>query len=101
MTITIHRTETFIAWLTRLADDRAIARIETRLFRLSQGNPGDVEPVGNGLSELRINYGPGYRVYFGKRGTQTIVILAGGDKRTQTADIAQAKRIWTVWQQEN
>ena len=101
MNITIRRTAEFDRWMTSLSDDRAQARIETRLFRLSQGNAGDVEPIGKGLSELRINYGPGYRVYFGKRGTQMIVILAGGDKRTQAQDIAQAKRLWTIWQEEN
>ena len=101
MTFTIRRTETFIAWLTRLVDDRAVARIEARLIRLSQGNPGDVEPIGSGLSELRITYGPGYRVYFGQRGKQVVVLLIGGDKRTQNRDIAQAKRLWANWQEEN
>lgn len=100
-TLTIRRTETFIAWLTRLVDDRAVARIEARLIRLSQGDPGDVEPIGSGLSELRITYGPGYRVYFGQRGKQVVVLLIGGDKRTQNRDIAQAKRLWVNWQEEN
>lgn len=101
MTITLRRTADFDRWLTSLGDDRAQARIQTRLFRLTQGNPGDVEPIGNGLSELRINYGPGYRVYFGKRGTTLIVLLAGGDKRSQSRDIRHAKALWDIWQQEN
>ncbi|KJV10533.1 hypothetical protein VZ95_04220 [Elstera litoralis] len=101
MTLTIRRTAEFDRWMIGLNDDRAIARIETRLTRLGQGNPGDVEPIGSGLLELRIAYGPGYRVYFGQRGKHVVVLLIGGDKRTQNRDIAQAKRLWANWQEEN
>ena len=68
-------------------------RVQARLERLAGGNPGDVEPAGEGVSELRINYGPGYRVYFKQRGRQTIILLAGGDKRTQAKDIKTALRL--------
>ncbi len=101
MVITIQRTVEFDRWMIGLNDDRVLARIETRLARLSQGNPGDVEPIGSGLSELRIAYGPGYRVYFTQRGKQVIILLIGGDKRTQNRDIAWAKRLWIEWQEEN
>lgn len=87
----IQRTEEFMAWFTGLRDVRAQARIETRIQRLADGNPGDVEPVGHGVSELRIDYGPGYRVYYTQRENGTIVILlCGGDKRTQNRDIKRA-----------
>jgi putative addiction module killer protein len=86
----IRQTETFAAWFHRLRDRRARARIQVRIDRLALGNPGDVRPVGEGVSELRIDYGPGYRVYFVGRGETLIVLLAGGDKRTQAADIAEA-----------
>ena len=76
-----------------LHDIQARARVQTRIERLAAGNPGDVEPVGEGVSELRINYGPGYRVYFKKRGQQLIVLLAGGDKRTRSKDIKAALRL--------
>jgi len=74
-------------------DLRARARVQARLERLARGNPGDVEPVGEGVSELRINYGPGYRVYFKQRGRKVIFLLAGGDKRTQAKDIKTALRL--------
>ena len=86
----IRQTRQFIAWFDELRDLRARARIQSRIDRLSLGNPGDVKPVGSGVSELRIDYGPGYRVYFVKRGSQLIVLLAGGDKNTQARDVAQA-----------
>ena len=95
MTIRIDRTAEFNRWLTGLTDIRAAARIEIRIDRLKLGNPGDVRPIGDGLSELRIDYGPGYRVYIGQRGKRLIIVLAGGDKRTQTQDIALAKRLWS------
>lgn len=97
MTITIRRTQTFIDWLTGLTDSTAKARIDTRIARLQLGLMGDVKPIGEGLSELRIAHGPGYRVYFGQRGKQVIVLLAGGDKGSQARDIALAKQIWTDW----
>ena len=91
--IKIRQTETFAAWLDGLRDLQAVARIDVRLRRLSLGNPGDVKQVGEGVSELRIDYGPGYRVYFVRRGTLVVVLLCGGDKRTQDQDIAAAKKL--------
>jgi putative addiction module killer protein len=91
--IEIRETETFSSWLTALRDDQARARIAVRIRRLAFGNPGDVKPVGEGVSELRIHHGPGYRVYFVQRGTLLIVLLCGGDKTTQEKDIATAKRL--------
>jgi putative addiction module killer protein len=86
----IQQTETFARWLSGLRDPRARARIQARIDRLVIGNPGDVRPVGGGISEMRIDYGPGYRVYFVERGTTLVILLAGGDKRTQDRDIAKA-----------
>jgi putative addiction module killer protein len=79
--------------LDGLRDLRARARIQARIERLISGNPGDVEPVGEGVSELRIDYGPGYRVYFKQRGRELIILLAGGSKATQSADIKTALRL--------
>ena len=81
----------FVEWLERLDDRQARARIEARLARAATGNFGDVEPVGEGVSELRIDWGPGYRVYFAQAGQVTILLLCAGDKRTQQRDIARAK----------
>lgn len=86
----IRQTDVFARWIADLADDRARMRIETRIRRLQLGNPGDVKPVSRGVSELRIDYGPGYRVYFVQRRQSIIVLLAGGDKRTQSRDIETA-----------
>ena len=83
--------------MKKLRDRQAKARIEMRIRRLSLGNPGDVEPIGDGLSELRIDYGPGYRVYFMQRGEILIVLLCGGDKRTQKSDIEKAKSLAAEW----
>lgn len=80
-------------WLDGLRDIRARARVQARIERLAAGNPGDVKPVGEGISELRIAYGPGYRVYFKKRGRELIILLAGGDKNTQASDIKTALRL--------
>jgi len=85
--IEIRKTDAFARWLDNLRDLRARARIQARIERMKAGNPGDVAPVGEGVSELRIDYGPGYRVYFKKRGRELIVLLTGGDKRTQARDI--------------
>ena len=89
----IRKTETFLKWFNNLRDSRAKARIFKRIERLAEGNPGDVKPIGEGCSEMRIDYGPGYRVYFKDTGREIIVLLCGGDKRTQEADIAEAKKI--------
>jgi putative addiction module killer protein len=86
----VRQTETFATWFQTLRDKRAKARIQVRIDRLSLGNPGDVKPVGEAVSELRIDYGPGYRVYFTRRGTTQVVLLAGGDKGTQSQDIGTA-----------
>ena len=91
--IEIRKTDIFIEWLDGLRDIQARARIQIRIERLAAGNAGDVEPVGDGVSELRINYGPGYRVYFKQRGRELIILLAGGDKRTQAKDIKTALRL--------
>jgi putative addiction module killer protein len=88
--IEIRETEVYALWFSSLRDRRAKARIDTRVRRLSLGNPGDVKPVGSGVSELRIDYGPGYRIYFIQRESTLIILLAGGDKRTQQQDITQA-----------
>ena len=90
MPVEIRQTRQFTAWFDELRDLRARARIQARIDRVSLGNPGDVKPVGSGVSELRVDYGPGYRVYFVKRGSHLIVLLAGGDKNSQARDIAQA-----------
>jgi putative addiction module killer protein len=91
--IEIRKTALFAQWLDGLRDLQARARVQARIERLADGNPGDVEPVGEGVSELRINYGPGYRVYFRKRGRALIILLAGGDKTTQARDIKAALRL--------
>lgn len=89
----VRKTALFAQWLDNLGDLRARARVQARIERLVAGNPGDVEPVGEGVSELRINYGPGYRVYFKQRGRVLVILLAGGDKSTQTKDIKTALRL--------
>jgi len=89
----IRQTTVFADWMAKLRDVRARAKIAARIDRLALGNPGDVEPVGEGISELRIHYGPGYRVYFTRRGPDLIVLLCGGDKSTQAKDIATAKAL--------
>jgi putative addiction module killer protein len=88
--IEVRQTEVFTAWLVGLRDRDARVRILARIRRLAAGNPGDVKPVGSGVSEMRINYGPGYRVYFVRRGNTVVILLCGGDKRSQAHDIARA-----------
>ena len=95
--IELIRSATFDRWLSGLRDRRAVARIAARLDRMAAGNPGDVQPVGEGVSELRINYGPGYRVYFIQQGPVLIILLCGGDKSTQSKDIKQAKVLAEEW----
>ncbi|MCF4166317.1 type II toxin-antitoxin system RelE/ParE family toxin [Zavarzinia compransoris] len=93
----IIKSATFDRWLEDLTDIRAKARIGARLDRVAGGNFGDVKPIGDGVSELRITYGPGYRVYFIRRGILVIVLLCGGDKSTQARDIARAKILALDW----
>lgn len=93
----IIQSETFKDWRTSLKDRQAVAKVNARIRRLSAGNPGDVKPVGKGISELRIDYGPGYRVYFKQMELVVIVLLAGGDKSTQVADIDLAMDIAKNW----
>ena len=85
--VEVRQTERFVRWLADLRDLRARAKVLARIERLIGGNPGDVRPVGSDVSELRINYGPGYRVYYVQRGTTLIILLAGGDKSSQVKDI--------------
>jgi putative addiction module killer protein len=91
--IEVRQTDEYEKWFDSLRDRQARARIDIRVRRLSLGNPGDAKPVGEGVSELRIDYGPGYRVYFVQRADVLIVLLAGGDKRTQDQDIRIAKQV--------
>jgi putative addiction module killer protein len=93
------KSATFDKWLSALRDRRARAKVQVRITRLALGNPGDVKPVGAGISELRIDYGPGYRVYFMQRGPVLVVLLCGGEKRTQAADIKLAQAIAKDWKE--
>ena len=89
----IRKTDTYARWIDGLRDLNARARVLVRIERLAAGNPGDIKPVWSGVSELRIDYGPGYRVYFTKRGRAIVILLAGGDKTTQASDIKTAIRL--------
>ena len=91
--IEIRKTERFAHWIDKLRDFRGRARIQARIERLAGGNPGDVKRIREGVSEMRIDYGPGYRVYFKRRGQELIILLAGGDKSTQAKDIEAALRL--------
>ncbi len=91
--IDIRETPQFSDWLRALRDERARARIKVRILRMAEGNPGDVRPVGQAVSEMRIDYGPGYRVYFTQRGGVLVILLCGGDKSSQVRDIAAAQRL--------
>ena len=91
----------FKQWLKKLKDETGRARIVSRINRLMEGLPGDVVSVGHGVSELRIHFGPGYRVYFHQQGNTMIILLCGGDKRTQRRDIDTARRILTEWRKQN
>lgn len=91
--IEIRKSESYARWIDGLRDIRARARILARVERLATGNPGDVKPVGEGVSEMRIDYGPGYRVYYTQRGRDLVILLAGGDKSTQARDIKTALRL--------
>lgn len=91
--VEMRKTELFAKWIDNLRDVQAKARVLVRIERLASGNAGDVKSVGEGISEMRIDYGPGYRVYFTKRGSELIILLAGGDKGSQSADIRVALRL--------
>jgi putative addiction module killer protein len=95
--VEILRSATFDRWLKQLRDWRAKALVEMRIRRLGLGNAGDVSPIGGGLSEMRIDHGPGYRVYYLRRGATLVILLCGGDKRTQQADIRRARQIAAKW----
>ena len=91
--IEVRQTDEYARWFDELRDREARARILVRIRRLSLGNAGDVRPVGGGVSEMRVDYGPGYRIYFVSRGELLVILLAGGDKRTQARDIEVARRL--------
>jgi putative addiction module killer protein len=91
--VEIRKTARFAEWIDGLRDTRARARVLARIERLAMGHAGDAKPVGEGVTELRIDYGPGYRVYFKKRGRSVVILLAGGDKKTQKQDIKTALRL--------
>ncbi|MBK1706664.1 type II toxin-antitoxin system RelE/ParE family toxin [Halochromatium glycolicum] len=93
----IRQTDTYRKWERKLRDQRAKAMVAARIFRLANGLPGDVRPVGAGVSELRIHHGPGYRVYFKQSGSEIVILLCGGDKSTQPGDIATAQRLAAEW----
>lgn len=99
--IEFKQTESFRKWRIRLKDQRIRALIAARLDRLAYGNAGDVKPIGQGVSELRIDYGPGYRIYYLQQGNTFIILLCGGDKSTQDKDIQTAKRLAAEWSDKN
>ena len=96
----IRRSSVYVKWLKKLRDSQAKARILARVRRLTEGNPGDVKPAGEGVSEMRIDYGPGYRVYYKDTGREIIILLCGGDKSTQQSDIDEAKKIARLYDKE-
>ncbi len=89
----MRKTDEYVEWIDSLSDVMGRARILVRVERLAAGNPGDVRPVGEGVSELRMDFGPGYRVYFTQRGREIVILLAGGDKSSQSKDIGTALRL--------
>jgi putative addiction module killer protein len=97
----VQKTEDFDTWLAALADQKAVAKIASRIERLEMGNPGHVEPVGDGISEMKIDYGPGYRVYYKRTGKTVMLLLCGGDKSTQRKDISRAKELAAQILKEN
>lgn len=98
--VEIRQTDVFARWFDRLRDREARARILVRIRRLSLGNPGDWTPVGEGVSEMRIDYGPVYRIYFRTQGETVVILLAGGDKRTQSRDIEKARELARALQEQ-
>jgi putative addiction module killer protein len=99
--VEILRSATFDRWLGKLKDRGAVARVLVRIDRLALGNPGDVRSVGGGVSELKIDYGPGYRVYFSQQGQKIVLLLCGGDKSSQSSDISTAQRIADEWRNDD
>lgn len=99
--LTILQTADYRHWFARLKDERAKARINARIRRLSLGNAGDARSVGAGISELRIDYGPGYRIYFTRKGAALMLLLTGGDKSRQQADIARARALAATWEPDD
>ena len=91
--VEVRQTEEFSGWLNRLRDANAVARIVGRIRRVETGNPGDTRGVGHGILQMRIDYGPGYRIYYVHRGAQIVILLCGGDKRTQPKDIKRAEKL--------
>jgi putative addiction module killer protein len=91
--IEVRKTEPFRQWLDGLRDPRAFAKVSAQIVRMESGNFGEVEPVGEGVSETKINYGPGYRIYFKRRGAALVILLGGGDKGSQKRNVAAAKRL--------
>ena len=98
--IEIRQTDEYRGWFSHLRDERARTRINLRIYRLSLGNAGDVRPIGGGLSELRVDYGPGYRVYLIRRGDVFVLLQCGGDKASQDRDIRRAKELAATWKEE-
>lgn len=98
--LTVHLTSAFAAWLDDLRDRKAQLRIAARLRQAEAGNLGDWKPVGTGVAEMRVNFGPGYRLYFARKGSLVVVMLAGGDKSSQAADIRRAQRIFKQLESE-
>lgn len=96
--VTVLQTPAYAAWYDSLRDLRARARIATRIRRLSLGNPGDIKSLGGGISELRIDYGPGYRIYIAQYGETLVLLLTGGDKSRQSADIKRARELAAAWE---
>jgi putative addiction module killer protein len=98
--VQVVRTDEYASWILSLRDDRAKAKIALRVDRLAFGNPGDAKPVGGGVSEMRLDYGPGYRIYCGKRGNDLVLLLCGGTKNGQSRDIQKAKALFNKWKEE-
>lgn len=98
---TILKSDVFEEWIDNLRDRAGAAQVLRRLARLERGNPGRVAPVGEGVSELKIDFGPSYRVYFGQRGEELMIILGGGDKSSQDRDIKAAKKLWDEWKEQD
>lgn len=98
--VELKQTDTFRKWFDKLRDERATTAIALRLARLAYGHTGDAEPIGKGVNELRIHYGPGYRVYFQRRGDTIYLLLCGGDKKSQARDIKTALRLADEWSED-